>query len=170
MTNELTMSNIVAPYENEGMMLESLNVLRANKREVIKRIQEDADTINEQTYRAKKLNAFDKEDALLKELADKIADEIATRTHSKELFVEIAADRNEIKDAIKERAEKIRTLKEQFDPPIPRHTYAFLIETTDANLKKIMTVLNKNGDKYRFGTPQSDKAIDELENWFESNI
>lgn len=157
------------PRDDYAVLQDALRAIRAKRTAAVSRIEAARDAITADNYRREKLNAFDAEEKAFKEMADQIVDRVATETHVKELLVELAACRNEVKAAIAARQDVIRALKAENDPPAPVHSYALQIEVTDADFAKILKAVEKVTAKWRYFAPQTDKAAKALDRLFDEN-
>lgn len=108
-------------------------------------------------------------DAELKNVISKVERDAIEYAACNALLVQLAATRKLLKERYESGWAKFCELRDKDKPPTPTHTYVIQVEVTDAGLKSIATACGKVSDKFRFAAPQSDRAFNAINKWFDEN-
>lgn len=101
--------------------------------------------------------------------AQRVLSQIDSRLWSYATKADPACTYAKLSDAYKTLKAKVDAMKEANTPPAPRHTYVVQIELTDKELGDVVKTLNKTSAMFRIAGAQSDKAVKQIDKWFEEN-
>lgn len=117
--------------------------------ERIAAVNADAATVDESTWKAHRLNAFDADAKKLSEAAKRLSAEVAEKTGAGAVLIQLKASENEIKAAIEERNAVIRGLRDA-NEVVTRSDFALQLCASDKELGAVIKTLDKLGVQYRW--------------------